>query len=302
MNYDRLKTFIIVAEKNSFSEAAKRLYVTQPTITSQVKSLEDELDTKLFERTTKKVEMTQAAKVLLAYARDIVQMNDTARKKISQMESRSYGDLGMGCSLTIGEYFLPAFLKRFKEAFPLIQIQVSIANSTQIVERIKDQVIDVGLIETRIEDDDIKLESFLEDELVLIAPPDFLSEGNTITLEKMQETPIIFREEGSGTREVMRYYLQQAGLSEDDLNIVMELGSTEAVKAVVESGLGVSFISKKAIQKEEKLGLLKAYTINGLKLNRHFFIAYRHKHVLKTATERFLESLRCTAWETVAIH
>lgn len=118
----------------------------------------------------------------------------------------------------------------------------------------------------------------------------------------MQETPIIFREEGSGTREVMRYYLQQAGLSEEDLNIVMELGSTEAVKAVVESGLGVSFISKKAIQKEEKLGLLKAYTINGLKLNRHFFIAYRHKHVLKTATERFLESLRCTAWETVAIH
>lgn len=173
MNYDRLKTFIIVAEKNSFSEAAKRLYVTQPTITSQVKSLEDELDTKLFERTTKKVEMTQAAKVLLAYARDIVQMNDTARKKISQMESRSYGDLGMGCSLTIGEYYLPAFLKRFKEAYPLIQIQVSIANSTQIVDRIKDQVIDVGLIETRIEDDDIKLESFLEDELVLIAPPDF---------------------------------------------------------------------------------------------------------------------------------
>lgn len=302
MNYERLKTFITVAEKSSFSEAAKRLFVTQPTITSQVKALENELDTKLFERTTKKVEMTQAAKVLLAYAKDIVQMNDAARKEISQMESLSYGDLRMGCSLTIGEYYLPAFLKRFNKAYPLIQIQVSIANSTQIMERIEDQVIDVGLIETRIEDDHIQMEPFLEDELVLIAPPDYLTDGNTITLEQIQQTPIIFREEGSGTREVMRHYLQQTGLSEDDLNILMELGSTEAVKAVVESGLGVSFISKKAIQKEEKLGLLKAYTIKGLKLNRHFYIAYRRNHVLKTATERFLESLRCTAWETVEVH
>ncbi|WP_255259579.1 LysR family transcriptional regulator [Lentibacillus sp. CBA3610] len=107
MNYERLKTFIAVAEKNSFSEAAKILYVTQPTITSQIKSLEEELNTKLFERTTKKVEMTQSAKILLKYAREIVQMNDSARKEITDMESTTYGDLGMGCSLTIGEYILP---------------------------------------------------------------------------------------------------------------------------------------------------------------------------------------------------
>ncbi|TMN21544.1 LysR family transcriptional regulator [Lentibacillus cibarius] len=302
MNYERLKTFITVAEKNSFSEAAKVLFVTQPTITSQVKSLEDELNTKLFERTTKKVEMTQAAKVLLKYAREIVQMNDSARKEITQMDSNSYGDLGMGCSLTIGEYFLPAFLKRFNKTYPLIQIQVSIANSNSIVERIKDQLIDVGLIETPIEDDQIQIEPFLEDELVLIAPPDFLAAGETITLEQIQRTPIIFREEGSGTREVVTHYLQQAGLSEDDLHIVMELGSTEAIKAVVESGLGVSFISKKAIQKEEELGLLKAYSINSLELNRHFYIAYRKKQVLKSATELFLESLRSTAREAVTVH
>ncbi|GAB4074228.1 selenium metabolism-associated LysR family transcriptional regulator [Barrientosiimonas marina] len=302
MNYERLKTFITVAEKSSFSEAAKRLFVTQPTITSQVKALEDELDTRLFERTTKKVEMTQAAKVLLDYARDIVQMNDAAHKEISQMEDHACGDLKMGCSLTIGEYFLPEFLKRFNEAYPLIQIQVSIANSTQTVERIKDQVIDVGLIETPIEDESIQMESFLEDELVLIAPPDFITDEDTITLEQIEETPIILREGGSGTREVLKYYLQQAGLSEDDLDIVMELGSTEAVKRVVESGLGVSFISKKAIQKERELALLEAYRINGLKLNRHFYIACRQKQVLKTVSERFLESLRGMAWETMPVH
>ncbi|MFD1362412.1 selenium metabolism-associated LysR family transcriptional regulator [Lentibacillus salinarum] len=293
MNYERLKTFIAVAEKNSFSEAAKILYVTQPTITSQIKSLEEELGTKLFERTTKKVQMTHSAGILLKYARDIVHMNDSARKEITQMESTAYGELGMGCSLTIGEYILPAFLKQFKENYPLIQIQVTIANSQAIINHIKDQFIDVGLIETPIEDSQIRLEPFLEDEIVLIAAPDyFSSEDALITLEHVQQSPLIFREEGSGTRSVVNHYMEKAGLSNDDLQIVMELGSTEAIKAVVESGLGVSFISKNAIKKEEELGLLKAYTITNMKLKRHFYIAYRKKQVLKSTTELFLETLR----------
>lgn len=293
MNYERLKTFIAVAEKNSFSEAAKMLYVTQPTITSQIKSLEEELGTKLFERTTKKVEITQSAKILLKYARQIVQMNDSARKEITQMESVTYGELGMGCSLTIGEYILPEFLKQFKEEYPLIQIQVKIANSHQVISSIKDQFIDVGLIETPIEDNQIHLEPFLEDEIVLIAAPDYFSgDEPQITLEKVQQSPLIFREEGSGTRSVVNDYMEKAGLSEDDLQIAMELGSTEAIKAVVESGLGVSFISKNAIKKEEELGLLKAYAIKNMKLKRYFYIAYREDHVLKSTTEIFLETLR----------
>ncbi|SFD90035.1 DNA-binding transcriptional regulator, LysR family [Lentibacillus persicus] len=293
MNYERLKTFIVVAEKNSFSEAAKILYVTQPTITSQIKSLEEELNTKLFERTTKKVALTQSAKILLKYAREIVQMNDAARKEITDMERTTYGDLGMGCSLTIGEYILPEFLKQFKEMYPLIQIQVNIANSQAIISSIKDQLIDVGLIETPIEDEQICLEPFLEDELVLIAAPDYFPEvDNYLTIEQVKNAPLIFREEGSGTRSVVNHYMEKAGLTKNDLQIVMELGSTEAIKAAVESGLGVSFISKNAIKKEQKLGLLKAYSISEIKLKRSFYIAHRKKHVLKSTTELFLDTLR----------
>ncbi|WP_010531916.1 selenium metabolism-associated LysR family transcriptional regulator [Lentibacillus jeotgali] len=293
MNYERLKTFIAVAEKNSFSEAAKMLYVTQPTITSQIKSLEEELGTKLFERTTKKVEMTQSAKILLKYAREIVQMNDSARKEITQMESMTYGELGMGCSLTIGEYILPEFLKQFKEEYPLIQIQVKIANSHQVINSLKNQFIDVGLIETPVEDKQINLEPFLEDEIVLIAAPDYFSGHDAyISMEQVRQSPLVFREEGSGTRSVVNHYLENAGLIKDDLQIVMELGSTEAIKAVVESGLGVSFISKNAIKKEQELGLLKAFSITDMELKRYFYIAHRKEHVLKSSTELFLETLQ----------
>ncbi|GAB3055750.1 selenium metabolism-associated LysR family transcriptional regulator [Virgibacillus ainsalahensis] len=302
MNYERLKTFIAVAEKSSFSEAAKILFVTQPTITSQIKALEKEMGTKLFERTTKKVEMTQSARILLKYAREIVQMNDAARKEITHMESQSYGDLRMGCSLTIGEYILPQFLKQFKETYPLIQLQVNIENSHSILESIKAQFIDIGLIERPIQDHQLCVEPFLKDELVLIAAPDYFSSDDShITLEQVQESPLIFREEGSGTRSVVNDYLRKAELTRDDLQIVMELGSTEAIKAAVESGLGVSFISKNAIKKEQKLGLLKAYSITNLKMKRDFYIAYRKNHVLKSTTELFLDTLRSIMKEREAL-
>jgi LysR family transcriptional regulator, transcriptional activator of the cysJI operon len=293
MNYERLKTFIAVAEKKSFSEAAKILYVSQPTITSQVKALEEELNTKLFERTTKKVAMTQSAHVLLKYAKEIVRLSDSAQKEILQMENTINGDLSMGCSLTIGEYILPDFLKRFIDSYPLIQMSVKIANSNKIVENLKDQLIDVGLIETPIEDPQIILEPILEDELILIAPPDYFSNNELkISLNQLKETPLIVRENGSGTRAVVDKYLTQAGLSLNDLNIVMELGSTEAIKTAVESGLGVSFVSKSAIKKELKLKLLKTYSINNISFYRYFYIVFCKDRVLKSSTELFLDELR----------
>jgi DNA-binding transcriptional LysR family regulator len=293
MNYERLKTFIAVAEKKSFSEAARILYVTQPTITSQVKALEEELNTKLFERTTKKVTLTKSAYVLLKYAKEMVRLSDTAQKEILQLERTVNGDLWMGCSLTVGEYILPEFLKRFKDRYPSINISVEIANSRHIVGNIKDQLIDVGLIETPIEDPHITMEPILEDELVLIATPDYFSNHELkISTEKLIETPLIIREEGSGTREVVNHYLQKGGLSLDDLNVVMELGSTEAIKAAVESGLGVSFVSKSAIKKEQKLKMLKVHYVKNIAFYRYFYIALRKDHVLKSITELFLEELR----------
>lgn len=211
MNYERLKTFIAVAEKKSFSEAARILFVTQPTITSQIKALEEELNTKLFERTTKKVKMTQSAKILLQHAKEIVRLSDLAKKEIQDIEETTYGELGIGCSFTIGEYILPSFLKKFKDLYPLIQMRMEISNSDRIVTHIKDQIIDVGLIETAMDDPRIMIEPFLEDELILITAPNYFDNEDEITLEQLKNVPLITRERGSGTRAVVNQYLKQAG-------------------------------------------------------------------------------------------
>lgn len=293
MDYERLKTFIAVAEKKNFSEAAKILYVTQPTISAQIKALEEELGTKLFERTTKKVEMTQSAEILLKYAKKIIHLSDSAHKEILKFEDSMYGDLKIGCSFTIGEYVLPEFLKLFKDEYPLIQMSVNITNSNNIVLSIKDQIIDVGLIETPIEDAQIVVEPFMEDELILIAAPGYFSDNEiTISAERLKVTPLIVREKGSGTRAVVNQYLNQAGITEEDLNLVMELGSTEAVKSAVCAKLGVSIISKSAIKKELMLKLLKAYPIKDISFYREFYIACRKDTVLKQTSELFMDQLK----------
>ncbi|GEN86663.1 selenium metabolism-associated LysR family transcriptional regulator [Oceanobacillus sp. FSL W8-0428] len=292
MNYEKLKTFIVVAEKKSFSEAAKLLFVTQPTITAQIKALEEELSTKLFERTTKKVSLTQSGIILMNYAKEIVRLNDTARKEITEIENTVYGELSIGCSFTIGEYIMPEFLKQFKDMYPLIQIKVDITNSNNIISDIKDQRVDVGLIETPIDDSEIVVESFLEDELILIASPlSFSSENPVISVDELKALPLIVRERGSGTRAVVNQYLNQSGVREEDLNIVMELGSTEAIKAAVEAKLGISITSKSAIKKEQKLNLLTAYKVKDVSFYRFFYTAYGKNQVLKSTAELFIEEL-----------
>ena len=293
MNYERLKTFIAVAEKKSFSEAGKILFVTQPTITSQIKALEEELNTKLFERTTKKVAMTESAIILFKYAKEIIRLSDSAQKEILKIEDIIHGDLSMGCSLTIGEYILPMYLKKFKVLYPLIHMSVDISNSNKIVANLKDQLIDVGLIETPIDDPQIIVDPFLADELILIAAPNyFATNEREISINRLRNIPLIMREKGSGTRAVVETYLNQAGISIDELNVVMELGSTESIKATVESGLGVSIISKNAIIKEEQLQLLTAYQVQGLAFYRDFYIAFRKEQILKSTTELFIDELK----------
>lgn len=292
MDTEKLKTFLVVAEQKSFSKAARLLYVSQPTISSQIKALEDELNTKLFERTTKKVNLTKSGEILFKYAREIIQLNDEARKEIMEMDHQVHGELQVGCSFTIGEYILPESLKRFKDEYPLIHMKVTITNSNNIISDIKNRKIDIGLIESPIDDPEVERQPFLGDELVLIAPPDYFAKPVvSISLDDLKELPLIIREKGSGTRKVVNHYLSQASISEDELNIVMEVGSTEAIKASVIAGLGVSILSKNAIKQEQKLNLLRAHKIKDISFQRHFYIVSQKHHVLKKTAELFIEEI-----------
>lgn len=295
MNYERLKTFLTVADQQSFSEAARILYLSQPTITAHIKALESQLQTALFERTTKSVQLTHAGKVYYTYAKEIVQLFERAEKEVRSLAKTIHGELELACSLTIGENVLPNLLGKFKEKYPLVQLQVEITNTTQIAAKIKAHTLDIGLIEAPVQDPELVLEPFLQDELVLIAKPGYLAEGTEkVTIEQLLELPLVLREKGSGTRAVMEHYLQQV-INLAKLDIAFELGSTEAVKTAVEAGLGVSIISKHAITKELQLGLLQAYPLEHIRLTRNFFIVYKQDAVLKTAVDAFLQLIRTTS-------
>jgi DNA-binding transcriptional LysR family regulator len=293
LNYEQLKTFLSVADKKSFSETARVLHLSQPTVTSQIKSLEKNLNTTLFERTTKQVELTPSAKILYRYAKEIVKLSEIAENEILSISSTIQGRLTIASSLTIGEYILPQALGKFNENYPHIQMNVDITNTHQILSRIKDHVLDIGLIEAPVEDPELVLEPFMEDELVLIAKPGYFEqETPIITLVDLLNLPLILREEGSGTRTVMESHLIHAGLNPADLNLILELGSTESVKSAVESGLGISIISRTALKKELQLKLLKIYPIESMLLNRHFYIVYHRDTVLKPTVMAFLQSIK----------
>jgi DNA-binding transcriptional LysR family regulator len=293
LNYEQLKTFLSVADKKSFSETARVLHLSQPTVTSHIKSLEKNLNTTLFERTTKQVELTPSAKILYRYAKKIVKLSEIAENEILGISKTIQGRLTIASSLTIGEYVLPQALGKFKEIYPHIQMNVDITNTHQILSRIKDHVLDIGLIEAPVEDPELVLEPFMEDELVLIAKPTYFEqETPTINPEELIALPLILREEGSGTRTVMETHLIRAGLNPSNLNLILELGSTESVKSAVESGLGVSIISKTAIKKELQLKLLKICPIQNMLFIRQFYIVYHRDTVLKPTVLAFLQSIK----------
>ncbi len=292
MNYEQLKTFLLVADKKSFSEAARILHLAQPTVTAHIKSLEIYLNIKLFERTNKHVHLTTAGNILYKYTKEIVKLSEQAENEILELSKTIHGNLVVACSLTIGENIIPQILMRFRNTNPLIKINVEVTNTNVILTKIRDRILDIGLIEAPIDDPNLILEPFMEDKLVLISKPNFISKKEDVRVNDLVSLPLILREKGSGTRTVMDLHLKRLGLNPSDLNIELELGSTEAVKAAVESGLGVSIVSESAVRKELQLNLLEIIPIKDIEFSRHFYVVYHRDTIFKPAVEAFNQFIR----------
>ncbi|MFZ7946840.1 MULTISPECIES: selenium metabolism-associated LysR family transcriptional regulator [Bacillaceae] len=291
MNLEHLKVFYTAATKKNFSETAKVLHLSQPSVSLHIKHLEEYLNTTLFDRSTKKMELTHAGNILFIFAEQIINLVSQVEKDISLLSDSIHGDLRLGASLTIGEYLLPYFLGDFIKQYPNVHLSLKVDNSNQIIEKLLDGKIDLGFIEAAIPRKELDSLPFLEDELVIISsarhPHPYLTD-ETIEPELLFSLPIIAREQGSGTRQVLESNLLEHQLHLEQLHIVMELENTESIKSAVESGLGVAIISKTTIQKELNLGLLKQTRINGIPLKRYFYLINK-KQVLTTASDVFKE-------------
>jgi LysR family transcriptional regulator, transcriptional activator of the cysJI operon len=264
----RLKVFRTVAEELNFRKAGEHLFLTQPAVTLQIKALENDLGVRLFDRAAGRISLTRQGVVLLGYANKMAHLVSEAERELGTGDGKVSGGLSLGVSTTIAQYVLPRLLGAFLEEHPNVQFSLHSGNTSAIVQLLLDGKVAVGLIEGPSRDRGVRTEPFMEDELVLITPPncesDHLSRSQFVTLS------LLMREHGSGSRRVVESALEKAGFKLKSFKKVMELDSTEAIKSAVEVGLGVGFVSRWAISKELDLGLLKAAQVNGLRVTRHF--------------------------------
>jgi len=255
----RLQVFFTVAKLLSFTRAAEQLFMTQPAVTFQIKQLEEHFNTRLFERSHGRIGLTPAGKLVMSYAGRILDLSGEMETRVGELTGEVSGPLLIGASTTIAEFYLPRVLGEFKALHPRVQTHMTVGNSETIENRVADYTLDLGLIESPSHLPALQTEKCCDDELVVICSPRHkLAKLKSVAPKQLLGEPYVNREIGSGTREFGDKYLRQCQIAPEDLNIVMELGSPEAIKGVVETGVGVSIVSRATIAKELKLGVLTA--------------------------------------------
>ncbi|WP_333844790.1 LysR family transcriptional regulator [Pelomicrobium sp.] len=255
----RLQVFYTVAKQLSFTKAAELLFMTQPAVTFQVKQLEEHFNTRLFERSHGKISLTPAGQLVFDYAERILSLSSEMETRMQEMTGGLAGPLSIGASTTIAEFMIPRILGEFKSAYPRVQPRLVVGNSEMIENLVADHMLDLGFIESPPHLPQLKNEILCEDELVMICAPQHpLAQSTSVTPKQLAELPYVSREPGSGTREFADQFFAKHGLTPEEMNIVMELGSPEAVKGVVETGLGFGVLSRATVEKELKLRTLVA--------------------------------------------
>ncbi len=288
----RLQVFHTVARLLSFTKAADELHMTQPAVTFQVRQLEEQFNTRLFDRTHNRISLTEAGHRVFESAGQIFQLYAEMDNSVRELTGDISGVLILGASTTIAEYMLPVLLGDFKEKFPDVVIRLKVANTDGIVSQVENNMIDLGVVEAPVSNKNLVVEKCRMDELVLIVPPNHkLAQQNVVSLEEITRYPFICREEGSGTREVMIESMHAAGINNADLSVSMELGSLEAIKGAVEAGMGVSVLSSATIEKELKLGSLVAIKLDP-PLTRPFSFVHQKQKFRVRAMDELLNFAR----------
>jgi DNA-binding transcriptional LysR family regulator len=270
----RLRVFREVANQASFRRAAEVLYITQPAVTQQIKALEEELGSRLFDRSGGKVRLTAAGEVLLRHAGEAEATLSRAVEEIGSLEGEVRGALRIAASTTIAQYVLPRLLAEFARQHQGVRLELESANTQRVVEAVASGDAPIGLIEGPAHRQELAVERWLEDELVLVVPTGHGWADEEIALSTLGSAKLLVREQGSGTREVIEQALKRAG-APLHRQIAMELGSTEALLACVEAGLGVGFVSRFALERQRALGTLAPVKVKGLRITREFSLVHQ---------------------------
>lgn len=287
----QLKSFVTVAENKSFTKAAKILYMTQPAISAQIKTLEDRLEVQLLERNDKNIVLTQAGEIFYQEAGRIIALYHGFMEAIDELKGVKKGRLFLSASTIPGEYVLPGLIGKFNKIYPGVTLSLNIADTSQVVEQLLQRSIDVGVIGAPIKNDSLYLEEFLTDELIVIGGPDDPCSAGIIDLTELFNINLVLREQGSGTRMVFLDQLKRHGTDPKKLRVIMELGSTRAIITAVQSGLGLSVVSRLAAEDALKLGKIKEIKIRDIRFERSLYLTWHKNRYQSHAVKAFLKFL-----------
>jgi len=294
----KLKVFCTVAETKSFSKTSEIIHLTQPAVSLQIQALEEKYETKLFDRSSSKVNLTPAGEVLYKYAKDILALYAAAEKVISEMTGLVKGSITIGAGSTIGNYLLPSVITDFRKAHPKIKVHLLIGNMQKVIELLNSGNINIGFVEGDVKRHKMFSEKLVSDELLVIVPSYHQwAQRKEISATELIGEPFIFREAGSSTRQTIEKFLSRHGITTQDMKVSMVLGSTEAIKDAVENGLGISIISQWAARKENKYGTLHLINLKEEKIVRNFSLLIYKNSVSTHAVDEFLTCMRAYPFE-----
>ncbi len=301
MDMRRLEVFCKLMETRSFSRTAEELSLRQPTVSGHIKSLEELVGVRLFDRHGREVIPTSAADLLYSYADRILRLRTEAGHAMDRFKGRIGGELKLGGSTIPGGYILPAIMGQFHEKYSDAYLNLVIDDTRGIVDRVLSGKIEIGVVGARTARNNLKYEPLMNDEMVLVSPMNhpWAAAGILENIKDLRDAAFIMREQGSGTRSTMLEALSLHGIGIDDLELVAEMGSTEAVRQAVKAGLGVSILSKIAVEDEIRFNLIKRVEVPGLNLTRTFYLVTHQSRTRSPLGQAFIEFLEAkTGLET----
>jgi DNA-binding transcriptional LysR family regulator len=293
MDTRQLAAFCAVVDRKSFSLAAEQLGVTQPAVSLQIRSLEKRLGQRLLDRSGRRVELTEAGRRLYRSAQRLLALEEQLLEEMAgDGDGELRGRLEIGCSTGPGATVLPLLLCQFQETNPEVSISLSVNDTQHVIDLVADREIELGVVGAATRHRGVSFEPFFRDEVALAVPPDHRFAGKTVGLDELRAETLILMQEGAGVRQMIEDELRRAGLRVRDLDVRLELGLQESVKAAVAAGHGVTFISRSSMEPELAAGSLAAARVTGLDPSREISLVRSTGRTPSRVADAFVEFAR----------
>lgn len=273
MNTQQLRTFLMVVDRGSFSDAARALGISQPAVTMQIQALETSVGATLLDRRYRKVDLTEAGRTLLPHARKVLEQIETAHDQIAALSGTVTGRLTIAASTTPGVYLIPRLLGAFTAENPEVGVTIEVHDTAAVVEAVETGRAHIGITGAAVRGARVTFEEFATDELLLICPPGHrLAAMHSVALADLADEAWVLRESGSGTRQMAERLVADHGLDPEELRVAVELGTGEAIVSAVEGGLGISILSRRVAAKALELGTVAQVDAIGLPSTRPLYV------------------------------